>query len=131
MALVLMIDDDPMLQDSFTSILERNGFNVIKSRDGEDGLIKAEAENPDIIVLDMLMPKLHGIEFLKRYDLKNKHPNVKVLVLSSMDSGDLIHQAMELGAWRYAIKLQTSPKSLLGLINEAFGQIDKANPVSD
>lgn len=120
MAKILIIEDDPRLELTYDTIFERHGHEVVRAHDGEEGLRVAEKENPDIILLDMLMPRMHGIEFLKNYDLKNKHPKVKVIVFSNMESGDLIKQSAELGAIRYEVKSRFSPNQLATLVNEVL-----------
>jgi len=127
MAKILIIEDDPRLELTYDTIFERNGHTVVRAHDGEEGLTVADSEQPDIILLDMLMPKMHGIEFLKHYDLKNKHPNVKVIVFSNMESADLLKQAMDLGAVRYEVKSRFSPNELAHLVNETLHE----RPLSD
>ena len=130
MAKVLIIEDDPRLEMTYDTIFQRNGHEVLRAHDGEAGLRMAETENPDIILLDMLMPKMHGVEFLKQYDIKNKHPGVKVIVFSNMESEDLVKQALDLGATRYEVKSRFSPNELAHLVNETLhdGQAPVKSP---
>ncbi len=125
MAKILIIEDDPRLEITYDTIFKKHGHDVIRAHDGEEGLRMAESEYPDIILLDMLMPKMHGIEFLEKFDPKNKHPGIKVIVFSNMESADLIKQAQELGATRYEVKSRFSPNELARLVNETLGKREK------
>lgn len=127
MAKLLIIEDDPRLENTYNLIFQKDGHEVVRAHDGEEGLQKAESENPDIILLDMLMPKMHGIEFLRNYDAKKKHPNTKIIVFSNMESSDLLKQAKELGADRYEVKSRFSPKELAHLVNEVLADRPKAD----
>lgn len=128
MAKVLIIEDDPRLENTYDIIFQKDGHEVVRAHDGEEGLQKAESENPDVILLDMLMPKMHGMEFLKQFDIKNKHPNTKVIVFSNMESSDLLKQAKELGAHRYEVKSRYSPRQLSQLVNEVLAERTPAKP---
>lgn len=130
MAKILVIEDDPRLEITYDTIFQRHGHTVVRAHDGEEGLSKAESENPDIILLDMLMPKLNGIEFLKQFDVKNKHPNAKIIVFSNMDSSDLQQQAADLGVTRYEVKSRFSPSELAQLVNETLAMRDKSVPTA-
>jgi len=128
MAKILIIEDDPRLEQTYNTLYERSGHTVVRAHDGEEGLRMAESENPDMILLDMLMPKMHGLEFLKRYDQKTKHPTVKIIVFSNMESEDLLTQAMELGAVRYEVKSRFSPNELAHLVNETLHDRAQSDP---
>lgn len=124
MAKILVIEDDQRLELTYDTIFGRHGHTVIRAHDGEEGLKKAKSEDPDIILLDLLMPHMHGIEFLRQYDIKGKHPHTKVIVFSNMDSSDLQQQAADLGVTRYEVKSRFSPNELVELINETLAQDD-------
>jgi DNA-binding response OmpR family regulator len=129
MAKILIIEDDPRLELTYDAIFKKHGHEVVRAHDGEEGLRMAESENPDIILLDMLMPRMHGVEFLRQYDAKNKHPNTKIIVFSNMDSADLQKQAADLGATRYEVKSRFSPNQLAHLVNETLGLREKTLPL--
>lgn len=128
MAKILIIEDDPRLEHTYDTIFERHGHTVVRAHDGEEGLIMAESEHPDIILLDMLMPKMHGIQFLEKYDVRTNHPSTKIIVFSNMDSNDLQKQALELGATKYEVKSRFSPNELAALVNQTLAGRDKPIP---
>lgn len=122
MAKVLIIEDDAILQGAYTTVLTMEGFTVDSAPDGQEGLRKAQADEPDIILLDMLMPNMNGIDFLKMYDLKNKHPNTKVIVFSNISIPESMKEAMQLGAVKYLTKASFTPKEMVATIKDLLGE---------
>lgn len=123
MAHVLIVEDEKALASAYTTILEKNGFDVRTAGDGEEALEAVKAAVPDVILLDMLMPKMNGIEFLRSMqDVlgagTGKAP--AVVVFSNMDTQSDIDQAYQLGAKRYILKSWASPQDLVRVVNEAL-----------
>ncbi len=117
MAKVLIVEDDLTLNSAYKLILEKENHQVETAFNGEEALATAEAFGPDIILLDLLMPKMNGLEFLRKYDLARKHHDTHVVILSNLDAEKDIEKARELGAYKYIIKAHLSPKELATLIN--------------
>jgi CheY-like chemotaxis protein len=120
MTRVLVIEDDPFLRNAYKHILEKEGFAVEVAPEGKTGLKAANANEPDVIILDLLMPEMDGLEFLRRYDVKKKHPNVKVIIFSNMNLPEKVNEAAELGAVNYETKALFSPKEMVSLIQETL-----------
>jgi two-component system, OmpR family, response regulator VicR len=120
MAKILIVEDDPRLKMTYDVILKKEGHEVECALDGEEALQKAESFQPDIILLDMMLPKVDGIEFLERFDLHGKHPATKVVVFSNLEKVDELNAAYKLGASRYMLKSSTSPKELAALIERTL-----------
>jgi len=99
---VLIIDDDAGLRKSLTLILEDAGYDVVQAEDGEAGLRMARDEHPDLILCDVRMPKLGGIEFLEAY--RASGGEALVLVMTAYGSLDLAVEAMKKGAYDYIAK---------------------------
>ena len=83
---ILVVDDDPDILDALTMILESKGYQVITARDGIEALAKLEAEMPNLMILDLLMPKMDGFAVYKELqDPKwSKHQNMPILILTSV-----------------------------------------------
>jgi DNA-binding response OmpR family regulator len=83
---ILVVDDDPDILDAVTWILESRGYQVVTARDGLDGLATLKSENPDMVILDLLMPKMDGFALFKELQNPNwsKYRNIPVLILSSV-----------------------------------------------
>jgi DNA-binding response OmpR family regulator len=110
---VLIIEDDELLREVYATKLEMEGFVVDTAIDGAEGLKKANASEPDVILLDMLMPQMNGLEFLRAYRLAAKHPNVTALVISNKSSTKEINEAKAMGARDYLIKSQHTPAEIV------------------
>lgn len=116
MGKVLIVEDDLILRSAYTTVLTMEGFEVRGAQDGLEGLQMAKDDEPDVILLDMLMPKLSGTEFLKKYNLLKNHPNVKVIVFSNTAVPEQMSEVMELGAARYLTKSEFTPKEMVTTI---------------
>lgn len=119
---ILIVEDDQTLQKVYKTLLTKEGYQVDVASDGAEGLAKANAQEPDLIVLDMLMPNMTGLEFLRAYDVINKHPKVKVIAFSNSDQPERVGDALALGARKYMAKYSFSPKAMVGLIKDTLAE---------
>lgn len=117
MAHILIIEDEPLLAEAYAFLFRHSGHKVVCAGDGEEGLVKSAKSEPDLIVLDMMMPKLDGLGFLRQYEAK-KHPKVKIILLSNMQSLEYETQAYTLGVMDYKIKASISPPELSEIVNK-------------
>lgn len=99
---ILIIDDDAGLRKSLTLILSDAGYDVVQAEDGEQGLATAQEQSPDIILCDVRMPKLGGIEFLEAY--RESGGRALILVMTAYGGLDLAMEAMKKGAYDYIPK---------------------------
>jgi two-component system, NtrC family, response regulator AtoC len=99
---ILIIDDDAGLRKSLSLILTDAGYDLVQAEDGESGLAAAKEERPDLILCDVRMPKLGGIEFLDAY--REAGGDALVLVMTAYGSLDLALEAMKKGAYDYIAK---------------------------
>lgn len=116
---ILIVEDDAVLLDTLTLSFETEDFEVHIANNGEIGLEKFKSVKPDIILLDLLMPKVDGIEMLKqlRQFEGNTANKVPVIVLSNFDNQDKILKAIEAGATDYYIKSNLILAELVKKIN--------------
>lgn len=110
---VLVVEDDKKLSELYQVLLRGAGYTVHVAYDGQEALVVAAVVEPALILLDLRMPRMGGLEFLRRYDLKQKHPGVKVVIFSNYDLEKEVDEAYRLGAERYIVKKWASPKELL------------------
>jgi PAS domain S-box-containing protein len=111
---VLVIDDSPEIQQLLTElVLEPNGYRPIEALDGEEGLRLAQQEQPDLIVLDMQLPKMNGLEVLEA--MQQKHTDIPVIFTTVRESAELVVRAFRLGARDYVIK-PFGPEEMLDAI---------------
>jgi two-component system response regulator ResD len=111
--LVLVVDDDEMIRRLVRAVLEADEFEVAEARDGETALRLASETNPAVVVLDVMMPGLDGVEVCRRLD----HDEVKVVILTARDDPVLEAEAKEAGADAFITK-PFSPIELLDLVAE-------------
>ena len=102
---VLLAEDDPDLSDLVCHVLQAEGYHVEVARDGEEALARFEACCPDLVLLDVMMPRLTGFEVLSRLrDLEEEGTSVPVLILSARTSQDDIVKGFALGVSDYVTK---------------------------
>jgi two-component system, OmpR family, response regulator CpxR len=121
MAKILIVEDDAILQNAYHTVLTMEGFDVSMAPDGLEGLRLANEKKPDVVLLDMLMPNMNGLQFLKSFNPK-QHPETKVIVFSNIVAPDDVKQAMELGAVKYLTKATFTPKEMVATIKEVIGK---------
>ncbi len=109
---VLLVEDDPIVAQIYTLTLTRKGFDVQVASDGEAGLRSATAAVPDVVFLDIRLPKMDGIELLRRLKANDATRDIPVVMLSNYDDPELIRSSRELGAKDYLIKVNTDPTEL-------------------
>jgi len=101
---ILFIEDESALQKSLGDLLREKGFEVISAVDGETGLRLAKESLPDLILLDLILPRLHGLELLKKLKEDEKTKNIPVIILTNLENIKDIEKAIELGATTYLVK---------------------------
>jgi two-component system, OmpR family, alkaline phosphatase synthesis response regulator PhoP len=111
-ACVLLVEDDKFLRKACEVSLKKRGFTVITAMDGEEGLRQARAHNPDLILLDMLMPKLSGMETLEALKKDERTRGIPVVILSNSSVDTRVQRAKELGAVGYLVKASLSLQEL-------------------
>ena len=118
MTKVLIAEDDVTLRSAYKTKLTIEGMEVRTASDGEEALQIANEWNPDVILLDIMMPKKSGIEVLKEYDVNTKHPNCKVVVFSNLSTPDAPEEGLAEGAVKYLPKASSNPNFIVQTIKE-------------
>jgi putative two-component system response regulator len=106
---VLIVDDDPVISMMYALGLERAGYSVLVAKDGRAGLELAAKSLPDLILLDLRIPILDGIEVLKGLAADSATSSIPVLMLSNHSESDLVKRVLSLGAKEYIVKIETTP----------------------
>ena len=119
MADILIVEDDQDLNNAYQMILQHDGHNVTSATNGEEALAAIRSHPPQLILLDLLMPIMGGLEFLKNYDL-TKHKDVKVLIFTNMENSPEVNEAYKLGAHRCIVKSWTAPQNLSHVVQDAL-----------
>jgi len=109
---VLFVEDDPTVAQMYRLKLELDGYQVVMAKDGEEGLKLAAKLKPDIIFLDIRLPKMGGLDVLERLRQANETKHTPVVILSNYGERELVERGLKLGALEYLIKSQTTPARL-------------------
>lgn len=125
MAKILVVEDDRDLNNAYGVILKNEGHEVVAALDGKQALEKVKDFSPDLILLDLLMPVMGGLEFLQHYDLLHDHDKVKVLIFTNMENSPEVEEAYKLGAHRCIIKSWTAPHNLAKVVSDSLNENGK------
>lgn len=118
MGKVLIVEDETQLRNAYEIILSIAGFEVATARDGKEGLAQAEKFKPDVILLDMLMPVMNGIEFLKVFYDRPAAKATDVILFSNFSNSDLEQDVHKYGIAESVLKSAVSPNELVALIQK-------------
>lgn len=117
MPTILIVEDDKALHAAYKTILSKEKYDVLSAYNGREALEIADNKSVDLILLDINMPKMNGIEFLENYKNSN---GTKVIVFSNLDSEKEINKVYELGANRYILKAWASPLELIKIVADTL-----------
>jgi len=109
---VLFIEDDLIVAQMYKLKLELDGYQVSMAKDGEEGLRLAQESKPDIIFLDIRLPKMDGFAVLEGLRSADDTRHIPVVILSNYGERELVERGLKLGALEYLIKSQTTPANL-------------------
>lgn len=112
MKTILLVEDDPFLIDIYTTKFKEAGFEMSVAEDGEEALRKIQEEKPDLLLLDIVLPRIDGWEMLEK--IKNQNlKGFKIVVLSNLGQKDDIEKGIKLGADRYLVKAHLTPSEVV------------------
>lgn len=115
---ILFIDDDNFLRKVYQAELSEHGYEVILAADGEEGLEKAQISYPDLIILDMIMPKKSGFEVLTELQNNPATQDIPVLILSNLGQKDDIKKGLDLGAVDYLVKDEVTLATIVEKVSQ-------------
>ncbi|MCL5784897.1 MAG: response regulator [Patescibacteria group bacterium] len=120
---ILLIEDEAFIADIYARELTKEGFNVRTEKDGPSGLKALEEDTYDLLLLDIMLPGMHGLELLRQWRLKEPNSTMPVLLLTNLGQDEVIKEAFTLGARGYLIKASYTPKQIVGeIINALSGK---------
>ncbi len=118
---VLLVEDDPLLTKMYKSKFESEGFNFVTANDGVEGLEIAQKGNIDIIILDLMMPKMSGIDLLANLRTGTKGKDTPVVVLTNLTQVEEKQRALDLGVKEYLVKANQTPGQIVEKIKVYLG----------
>lgn len=116
---ILIIEDELSVATIIEKVFQKNGIeNILIAKDGYDGIAKVKESNPDLIILDLVLPGFNGIDILKKFQSQIKNGRLRFVVFSNLADFDHIKEAQDLGALDYFVK------SRMG-VNDIFKTVEK------
>ena len=122
MAKILIVEDDEVLSRMYQKKITLEGYQVVAAYSGEEGLEKVVQENPDLILLDIMMPGIDGFEVIKRMRADSTLKDIPIIILTNLGTSDVfIDEARMLGVKNYLVKYKTSTNDVIEKIKEELG----------
>ncbi len=115
---ILLVDDDETILKVLADRLESEGFTVTKARDGAEGLSRALAEQPDLILLDIMLPKMDGLTMFKKLREDKRGKNIPAIVLTILREAEKVSEALENGVYTYLIKMDVQIEDVVRKVKE-------------
>src|SRR5258706_9488572 len=120
-AKLLLVEDDNNLREIYEARLQAEGYTIVAAKDGEEALVVAKAEKPDLVISDVMMPKISGFEMLDIMRNTDGLKDVKVIMLTALGQNDDQQRADRLGADRYLVKSQVTLEDIVKVAHELLG----------
>jgi CheY-like chemotaxis protein len=129
MAKILLVEDDNNLREIYEPRLQAEGYEIVSARDGEEALTVAMKERPDLIISDVMMPKISGFDMLDIIRSTEETKNVKVIMMTALSQAEDKERATKLGADRYLVKSQVTLEDVAKVAREVLdGASDQNEP---
>lgn len=119
---ILLIEDDSFLLSMYSTKFELEHFEVISATDGESGLASARSEQPDVILLDILLPKMNGFEVLEKLKADKETSGIPVIMLTNLNQKNEVDRGLSLGADDYLIKAHFMPSEVVDKIKRLLSK---------
>lgn len=128
---ILLIEDDPRYAEDLMAVLVKEGFRVKTASDGESGLELARKESPDLILLDLVLPKKDGFEVLREMRKNPGILSIPVIILTNIESSDAVNRVIALGASTYLVKTYYNTKDIVEKVKTLLTANRKSNEHPD
>ncbi len=122
MAKILLVEDDSNLREIYGARLEAEGYDIISASDGEEALAIAVREKPDLIITDVMMPKISGFDMLDILRTTPETKDVKVIMMTALSQDEDRKRGTDLGVDHYIVKSQVTLDDVVSIVNETLGQ---------
>ena len=130
MSKVMVVEDDASLREIYSIRITAEGYDVVSAGDGEEALAVAVREKPDLILSDVMMPKISGFDMLDILRSTPETANIKVIMMTALSAEDQRQRGERLGANRYLVKSQVGIEDVINAIHETIGDRPTAAPTA-
>ncbi|KPJ57517.1 hypothetical protein AMJ49_00045 [Parcubacteria bacterium DG_74_2] len=120
---ILFIEDESALQKTFGEIFKQEGYEMIPALDGEIGLRLAKSKKPDLILLDLILPKVHGFDVLKELKTNEATRDIPIIILTNLEKINDVEKALELGATTYLVKANYTLEEVVEKVKKSLGDL--------
>lgn len=117
---ILLVEDEHFISDLYKYALDKAGFLVKAALDGKTGLNLLSQESFDVLLLDIMLPDINGLEVLKQWKLKNKDSKMIVMLLTNLGQDAIIKEGFNLGAQGYLVKASYTPEQIVNEVKNAL-----------
>ena len=117
---ILLVEDDTFVSDIYQTKISSEGFEVIPAENGLEAIKKLEERIPDLILLDIIMPYMDGIETLRKIKSEEKWKSIPVILLTNLSEKEKIEEALGIGANDYLIKSHFTPSEVIAKVNSVL-----------
>jgi CheY-like chemotaxis protein len=121
---VLLVEDDNNLREIFQMRLQAEGYTTLTAADGEEGLVTAMKEKPDLVIADVMMPKLSGFEMVESLRAAPETKDLKVIMMTALGQAEDQARGEKLGVLKYLVKSQVTLEDFARVVKEALGPGD-------
>jgi len=128
MAKIMVVEDDNSLREIYSIRLTAEGYDIVSAGDGEEALAVAVREKPDLILSDVMMPKISGFDMLDILRQTPETTKIKVIMMTALSSEDQRARGESLGANKYLVKSQVGIEDVVNAVHEVLGD-RKEDPV--
>lgn len=122
---ILIAEDDPIIRDLYSEELQKGGYIVKTASDGVEAMESIRSSHPDLVLLDIMMPRKSGLDVLAEMKNDETIMNIPVFVLSALGDADDKARGLNLGAVRYIAKAETIPGKVIEAVNQFFAEAKK------
>lgn len=119
---ILIVEDELTMQRALKNKLEQAGYVIRAAADGNEALADMQKVSPDLVLLDLIMPKLDGISVLRQMKGDERLKNIPVVILTNLSSGDKVAEAMQLGTFDFLVKANYSLDDVLKKVADRLGE---------
>jgi len=124
---ILIVEDEANLLNVLGDNFKSAGFEIFKAHDGEEGYKTAIEKHPDLILIDVLMPKMDGITMFKNLRKIEAFKNTPGIILTNLNDTETIQKAIESGAYDFLVKSDWEPKNLVKMVEEKLQKSEQQN----
>ena len=130
MSKIMVVEDDASLREIYGIRIAAEGYEIVSAGDGEEALAMAVREKPDLILADVMMPKISGFDMLDILRSTPETANIKVIMMTALSGDDQRQRGESLGADRYLVKSQVGIEDMVNTIHEVLGDKPAAAPAA-